>query len=239
MRWPPEGPEPATAFATSADGARTVLARPDLTLEAWDNALGARIARVPIRTGIATDVALDGDRVLLASLDGTIGIWTIGRGTLVAEASIKGPDRPVTVIAPGGAAEEVLLGLLDGTVEVWSTKGRRRIARLEGEEGPPVRALRVAEGRIDAWDVAKGQRSWDVATHARLAPSPADPPTPALAGRAPPHQGPPFPWVARDPTWRLIDFENRYGRKLAGAEVVPLPVGEHDPLRPRIDPLSR
>ncbi|MCK6461421.1 MAG: hypothetical protein L6Q95_16185, partial [Planctomycetes bacterium] len=187
----------------------------------------------------ASAVAIDGDRVLLATLDGTVAAWSSAKGPLAAEVSFKVPNGRVTAIAPGGREDEILLGFLDGTVELWSAKGRRRIATLDGEEGPPVRALRVAEGRIDAWDVSRGQRSWDLATRERAVPSPADPPTPVLAGRAPPHQGPPFPWVARDPTWRIIDFENRYGRKLAGAEVVVIPVGEHAPLRPRIDPLSK
>jgi WD40 repeat protein len=239
LRWPPEGPEPAAAFATSADGTRTVLARQDLTLEVWDNTEGARIARVPTHAGPASTVAIDGDRVLLASLDGTITLWSLAKGAPAAETSFRVPDGSVTAIAPGAAEDEILLGFLDGAVELWSVRGRRLIARLDGEAGAPVRALRVAEGRVDAWDVAKGQRSWDLASREQVTPSPAAPPSPALAGRAPPHQGPPLPWVARDATWRMIDFENRYGRKLAGAEVVPIPVGEHAPLRPRIDPLSK
>ena len=63
---------------------------------------------------------------------------------------------------------------------------------------------------LERRDVAGGQRSWDLATRARVASPPAAPPTPAFVGRAPPYQGPALPWVARDPTWRLIDFENRY-----------------------------
>ncbi|HEX5137516.1 MAG TPA: serine/threonine-protein kinase [Planctomycetota bacterium] len=239
MRWPPEGPESASAFATSANGARTVLARPDLTLEVWDNATGARIARAPTHAATAVAVAIDGDRVLLACLGGTVTVWWLEDRALRPTVSIKVPERCVTAVAFLGKGDEIVLGFLDGALEIWSASGRRPTARLDDGEGEPIRALRVAEGRIDAWDVARGHRAFDIETSGCVDRSPSDPPASALVGRAPPLQGPPFPWVARDPTWRLIDFENRYGRKLDGVEVVPVPLRDHDPLRPRVDPLSR
>ena len=135
---------------------------------------------------------------------------------------------PVATALAAAGPDELLLGLLDGTVELWSVANRRRITSLEGEKGLPVAALRVADGRIDAWDVAGVQKSWDAATRS---PAPARTPTPMPEGAA-------APWAARDATQRLIDFENRYGLKLAGAEVVPVPRDQYDP-RPRIDPWSR
>jgi len=218
MRWPPEGPESSTAATTAA--ARTYLARPDLTLEVRDDA-GKTIARGRAGAGPATAIAVDGERVFLATLDGALGVWMLG---VEAQASFKTPVATALAAVPG--SDEIHLGLLDGTVEVWSIRNRRRIAALEGEKGLPVAALRVADGRIDAWDVLGAQRGWDLATRA---PSPARTPTP-LALEA---------WITRDATARLIDFENRYGLKLAGAEVVPLPPGEYDRRRPRIDPWSR
>jgi serine/threonine protein kinase/WD40 repeat protein len=232
MRWPPEGPEPSSAVATA--GRRTYLARPDLTLEAWDNAAGRRIARPKAGAATASALAVEGERVYLATLEGSLGIWSLA---LEPQATLKTPVT--TALAPVPGADEILLGLLDGTVEVWSLRNRRRLATLEGEAGLPVKALRVAGGRIDAWDVTGAQRSWDAASRAPVPPAPARPPTPLFEGNAPPHVGPLEPWIARDATARLVEFENRYGLKLAGAEVVPVPLGEYDPATPRIDPWSR
>jgi hypothetical protein len=144
-----------------------------------------------------------------------------------------------TALAAVPGSDELLLGLLDGTVEIWSLGSRRKVTSLEGEAGLPVAALRIAGGRIDAWDALGAQRSWDLGKRAPVPPAPARTPTPLLEGNAPPHRGPLEPWAARDGAERLIDFENRYGLELAGAEVVPVPPGEYDPARPRIDPWSR
>jgi hypothetical protein len=47
------------------------------------------------------------------------------------------------------------------------------------------------------------------------------------------------PWVARDPVSRIVDFENRYGVKLDGAEVVPVPLEQYRPLASRVEPWSK
>ena len=245
MRWDARGSELAETVFVSADSARSYVARPDHTIEVWDNAKGERVHRVGGHHATVTAIAADADggHIFTTSLDGTLRIWTIAAEAespaLVQKTVFQGPDFP-TALAVEGKGDLVYCGNIDGVVEIWSTLLKRQTGRLPEPFENPVAALRIEKRRIVAWDTAGESREWDLDTKKRLEAETR--PLPAAApvyAKGPPIHGSRLPWISKDPMRRLIGIENRFGLKLDGVAAVAVPLDEYAPRRPRIDPWSR
>ena len=120
----------------------------------------------------------------------------------------------------------------------WSLRRKRRVSGLIDPGELPVVALKVSGDRLHSRDTGGAWRVWNLRTRERedVRPSPRR----KLFGKLPPIDGESVGWVRKNPRRRLIDIENRFGLKLDSTKrVVPVPLDEYDPKRPRIHPWSR
>jgi serine/threonine protein kinase/WD40 repeat protein len=232
MGWRSGGAEAASAVAGGRG--RTYVARPDHSIEVWDNARDRALKRLRGHTGTITALALAPDAGLLfsASLDQTIGVWDLEKGE--EKASVK-TSEPITALAVPPGAAAVCAGTLRGEIQVWAWRLRRKQAQF-GDRGPPVARIAVDGGRAFLLDVEGGLRAYDLRTQEPVperdfAPAP-------ITGKAPIH-GTAEPWVLKNAHRRLIETENRFGLMVEGSEVKVVPRDRYLPHRPRLDAWSR
>jgi serine/threonine protein kinase/WD40 repeat protein len=232
MGWRSGGAEAASAVVGGRR--RTYVARPDQSIEVWDNARDRALARLRGHGGTITALALAPEDGLLfsASLDRTLGVWDIEKGT--EKASIN-TTEPITALAVPSGADAVYAGTLRGEIQVWAWRLRRKQAQL-GEQGPPVARLAVDGEHLLVLDVEGTLRAFNLRTQE---PAPERPFAAApVTGKAPVH-GTMEPWVSKNPLRRLIEAENRFGLMVEGSEVKVVPRDRYLPHRPRLDAWSR
>ena len=155
-----------------------------------------------------------------------------------AEVRMDGPAPGMVFFGWTRPSEDppgLRLARVSGEVQEWSWKHRRKRTRV-GVTGAPVALLAVEGDRLLALGTDDGMRAWSTANHSEVS-------VPGIR-LLPPATEAPFlgstePWVLKDPLWRLIDAENRFGLMLDGIEVVAVPAAAYQPHLPRIEPWSR
>jgi WD40 repeat protein len=232
MGWRAQGVEAASAIVGGRG--HTYVARPDHSIEIWDNARDRPVARLRRHEGTITALALAGEQGLLfsASLDQTLGVWDLEKRE--EQATVRTAE-PITALAVAPGADVVYAGTLRGEIQVWLWRLRRKQAQL-GERGPPVARLVVEGDRLLVRDVEGKCRAFDLRTQEpvearELAEAPATGKAPVLGAME--------PWVTKSALRRLIDAENRFGLMVEGSEVKVVPRDRYFPHRPRLDAWSR
>ena len=238
MRWVSGGAEPATAVVADSTNQRIYIARIDGVIDVWDVAKGHTLARLRGHTATVTALALDEKRRTLfsASLDGTIGRWSTE--THEARGTTRVGQEWVTALAVVPGLEVGYVGTLTGGWQAWSWRDGRRMRNHElRPPGLPIARLLVDESRIWGMSSDGTLLAWHRATGETARP-----------GNGPDWSVPPAegavlgsrePWAMRDPLRRLIETENRFGLRLDGFEVKPVPVERYRPHRPRVQAWSK
>jgi len=232
MAWRSGGAETTTAVV--AGRGRTYVARPDHSIEVWDNARDRAVGRLRGHESTVTALALAPDRNLLvsASLDHTLGVWDLEKREAIATVKTA---EPITALALSPGADAVYAGTLQGQIQVWAWRLRRKQTQF-GEKGPPVARLAVDGNTLLVRDVEGTLHAFDLRTQEQVpARDLGDAPT---TGKAPVH-GTTEPWVAKSALRRLIEAENRFGLMVEGSEVKAVPPDRYFPHRPRLDAWSR
>jgi serine/threonine protein kinase/WD40 repeat protein len=232
MGWRSGGAE--TASAVVGGHRRTYVARPDHSIEVWDNARDRALARLRGHESTITALALAPEQNLLvsASLDQTLGVWDLEKRE--AKATVRTAE-PITALALPPGADAVYAGTLHGEIQVWAWRLRRKQAQF-GEKGPPVARLAVDGDYLLVRDVEGALRAFDLRTQEQVPEREfAAAPT---AGKAPVH-GTMEPWVSKNALRRLIEAENRFGLMVVGSEVKVVPRDRYLPHRLRLDAWSR
>jgi WD40 repeat protein len=232
MDWRSGGTEAATAAVGGRR--RTYVARPDHSIEIWDDARDRALARLRGHQSTITALALAPESGLLfsASLDQTLGVWDLEKRE--EKASVNTAE-PITALALPPDADAVYAGTLHGEIQVWAWRLRRKQAQF-GEKGPPIARLAVDGDLILVRDVEGAVRAFDLRTQEPVperafANAPAD-------WKAPVH-GTTEPWVSKNALRRLIETENRFGLMVVGSEVKAVPPDRYLPHRPRLEAWSR
>ncbi|MHC4550263.1 MAG: WD40 repeat domain-containing serine/threonine protein kinase [Planctomycetota bacterium] len=235
MAWSTGGTEPTGAVVVARDGWRTYLARPDHTIEVWDDRERRSLGRLAGHSATITALALDDEKRLLfsAALDRTLRTWDAT--TAEAQAVVRMAEEPITALAvvPGG--EVVYAGTSTGEIQLWSWRRRRKMAQF-GEKGLPIGALRLDGERLLARDVSGAVRAWSTRTQDPLPGAERAYVSPATEA---PVLGSTRPWALKDPLRRLIETENRLGLMLEGFEVIAVPPPRYRPHRPRLESWSK